>query len=173
MISSLWVKTEGGKKRFHVMVWFFVLFGAFLLANATLIYFALTSWTGLEVESHYNKGIAYNDTLAAAKAGEALGWNVDIDFQSIPVSALEGVKDGNLSVRITDATGNPLEGAEVAALFFRPTHEGFDRRLSLGSKGGGLYAVQASLPLAGQWDVRILIHHGDDSYGAKRRIVLK
>jgi len=172
MTSSLSTKTESGKKRVPVLAWLFVLFGAFLVANGTLIYFALTSWTGLEVEGHYRKGVTYNDALALAEAGEALGWNVDIDFQQASASTGDGVKDGNLSVRITDATGNPLEGAKINALFFRPTHEGFDRRLSLGPKGKGVYAAPASLPLAGQWDVRVLIRHGDDSYRAKRRIVL-
>ncbi len=172
MTSSPPAKTESGKKRFPVLGWFFVLFGTFLIANATLVYFALTSWTGLEVEGHYLKGVAYNDTLAHARAGEALGWNVDIDFMPATDSAFEEIKDGNLSVRITDRAGNPLENAKIDALFFRPTHEGFDRRLSLGSQGGGLYVAQASLPLAGQWDVRVLIRHGVDSYRAKRRIVV-
>jgi len=40
-----------------------------IVANATMAGFAFSSWTGIATEDAYRKGLAYNATLHAARAG--------------------------------------------------------------------------------------------------------
>jgi nitrogen fixation protein FixH len=51
--------------------------GGFLVVigvNATLIYFAQDTFSGLETASPYERGLDYNTTLAAEAAQDRLGW---------------------------------------------------------------------------------------------------
>src|SRR4051794_15207153 len=44
--------------------------------NGALIYFATTTWSGMAINHAYDRGLAYNQVLAAAARQEALGWHV-------------------------------------------------------------------------------------------------
>ena len=59
------------------------IFAAFLLANGIMIYFAVASWTGVGTENAYERGLAYNQTLDAVRAQEALGWQVEAELQPL------------------------------------------------------------------------------------------
>ena len=59
---------------------FVAFFGVVLLANGTMIGLAFATWTGLETEGAYQKGLAYNRVLDRARAQAALGWRVDLAF---------------------------------------------------------------------------------------------
>ena len=52
-----------------------------LLANGAMIWLAFATWTGLETEGAYQKGLAYNRTLEEAEAQAALGWQVDLELE--------------------------------------------------------------------------------------------
>ena len=43
-------------------------FAVVLLANGAMIWLAFATWTGLETEGAYQKGLAYNRTLAETEA---------------------------------------------------------------------------------------------------------
>src|SRR5262249_55665126 len=46
--------------------------------NGVLIYFAVSSFTGLATDDPYDKGLAFNQAAAAATAEAARGWQVDV-----------------------------------------------------------------------------------------------
>jgi len=142
-------------------------FGVVLIANAILIVFALTSWTGLETDQAYQKGIAYNRTLATAEAQAARGWRSAVDFEAA------APLNGKLIASFADAEGRPINGLSVTAWLLRPTHEGFDQESAMASVGAGRYAVPLDFPLAGQWEVRIEARGRDAPYRLSKRIMVR
>jgi nitrogen fixation protein FixH len=146
---------------------FVAFFGVVFATNAVMLWLAFTTWTGLETESAYQKGLAYNRTLAAAKAQDALGWQVDLDV------AAEGERLAGLELTLVDRYGDLIEDAQVMAAFVRPTHVGHDLELTVPHVHGGVYRTEAELPLAGVWQLNLSARSGGDTYRLGRRIYLK
>jgi nitrogen fixation protein FixH len=148
--------------------WAFVAFFAVVLAvNGAMIWIAFATWTGLTTVGAYQKGLAYNRVLAAAKAQEALGWRVDLNLAAT---------DGRLAVlnlTLADRFGDLIEDAQVTAAFVRPTQAGHDLELTVPHTHAGVYAAQAALPFAGAWELHLTIQSGGDTYLMRRRIYLR
>jgi nitrogen fixation protein FixH len=147
--------------------WAFVaFFGIVLAANAAMIWIAFATWTGLKTEGAYQEGLAYNRTLAAAQARDALGWRVELDLSA------EGRLAG-LELRLADRYGILIEDAEVTAAFVRPTHAGHDVELEVPHRHGGVYQAEAALPFAGVWELHLVAESGGDTYRLRRRVYLE
>jgi nitrogen fixation protein FixH len=142
-------------------------FGVVIAANLVLIVFALTSWSGLETEQAYQKGLAYNRTLDAISSQAARGWQGALSFEP------SGSGAGRLALAITDAAGEPVDGLNVTARLIRPTHEGFDTVLALPAAGSGRYEAALYLPLAGQWRVEIEASGRGAPYTLSGRIMVR
>ena len=148
--------------------WAFVaFFGVMLVANGTLIWFAFTSWTGLDTGKAYQRGLAYNRTLEAARQQAALGWKVDFAVEQA------GARQALIEVTLEDAHGDLLEHADVHAAVVRPTHAGYDFAQSLPHEHAGRYRATLDLPLPGQWELRIVAAEGGDTYRLTRRIHIR
>lgn len=146
--------------------WLFVgFFGVVLSANLILAYVAVSSFTGLETDRYYQKGLEYNRVVAAERRQAALGWTVSVAFEPT------GAQRGDLSVLAFDVDGNPLSGATVTAQLFRPTQAGYDKHITLNPAGAGIYKAEVELPLRGQWDIRTQIERRPDVYRTVERIV--
>lgn len=143
------------------------IFAVFLIANGVMLYFAGRSWTGLETEGAYEKGLAYNDAIAAAEAQAALGWQVGV--QAGPAEAGRAW----VEVRLADRKGRPVTPYRVWARLVRPTHAGHDREAELTATAAGRYRALIDLPLSGQWDLRLRIEHAGGVYRANRRVFLE
>ncbi len=85
---------------------FLAFFAVVLLANGTMIWLAFATWTGLETEGAYQKGLAYNRTLEQAEAQAALGWRVDLALEQ-QGRALA------LRLMLVDRHGSLIEEADV------------------------------------------------------------
>ncbi|HEB79150.1 MAG TPA: hypothetical protein ENI79_01570 [Rhodospirillales bacterium] len=154
---------EKGREKGWWYPWIFVAFmGVVVAVNLVFMVLANKTWTGLETEGAYEKGLAYNKALLGAKAQAALGWRMD--FQFTPV-------EGKLSAAFHGPGGEALTGMKVKALLIRPTREGFDFSIDLEDKGGGTYAAVIDPPLPGRWTVRIHAYRGADSFQIKREIM--
>jgi nitrogen fixation protein FixH len=152
--------------RDRLIPWYIVAFMAVVIAvNGVMVYFATSSYTGLQAEGHYSKGLAYNEVIAAERAEQALGWTVRLEFDQT------GAMQGRVSAEARDASGEPLDGAIVTAWLVRPTQAGHDLRLALAPETGGIYAAEVRLPLPGQWDIKTQIEHPSGTYRTVRRIV--
>lgn len=150
------------------VLWGFIAFFALIFAaNATLVFLAMDSWTGLETEQSYSKGLAYNRILDADLRQRALGWHGSVVATSLP----EG--RARVHVGMSDKGGGALDGLVVTANFIRPTHHGHDFIQVLRAVGGGSYEAEFALPLQGQWDVRILASRGNKTFVLQDRVVLK
>jgi nitrogen fixation protein FixH len=153
------------ERRSRWIPWAFVaFFGVVLAVNLTMIVVAMVTWPGLETKNAYQRGLAYNRTLAAAAAQAALGWQVDFRF----TPAADGTGLAELTLR--DRHGNLLRGAEVVARFLRPTHAGQDVEVVLEPARDGEYRAAVRLPLPGQWQVRVDVRHGGHRHQLSERL---
>jgi len=136
-------------------------FAVVLVVNATMVWFAATTFPGLATEDAYRKGVAYNDALAAAHRQEALGWQVDLAFEAGP--------PGSVAATYRDRDGRPVDGLGVTARLIRPMGRGLDRDLPLAALGPGLYGAPVVLAARGQWDVELLARGPDGAVHQMRR----
>lgn len=129
-------------------------FGVVAAANAVFITLAVRTFTGLAVESPYQRGLAYNEELAAAAAQRARGWRTTLQF--------EPRQDGEaaLAVAIRDAAGAPVVDLDVQAELRRPASQGHDVAAQLAPRADGSYGATLRLPLRGQWDLRLVATDG-------------
>ena len=149
--------------------WIFV--GGMLLVvavNGVLITLAVTTFSGLETEEHYRKGLAYNQAIAAAEAQERRGWRMELTYAAGP--AADGRHQGDLAVTFVGKDGLPLDNLRVEAVLRRPTREGFDVAVALDERGGGVYGTAVSLPLPGQWEAHVHAYRGGDNFQESRRL---
>ncbi|MFO1073614.1 MAG: FixH family protein [Geminicoccaceae bacterium] len=148
--------------------WLFVAFFAVVIAvNATMVWYALESWTGIATNDPYDQGLTYNRNLAAAEAQAALGW------QSRLAARLTKGQAAEARFVLTDAQGGPIEGADVEASFERPTSEGVDFRLTLAPRDDGSYGASFALPVSGLWRVHITARRQGDLYVHDERVMLR
>jgi nitrogen fixation protein FixH len=151
--------------------WLFVAaMGLVVVVNGGLVFLALKTWSGLETEQHYLKGLAYNENLKGAEAQDRLGWRVEVAFATVTANS---PRAGQLTASFRDRAGTPLGGLAVEVLLIRPTQTGFDRKAALAHQGEGLYAAPVELPLPGQWDVRVHAWRGSDAFQAVKRIQVR
>lgn len=148
--------------------WVFVaMFTVVVAANGIMIAFAFTSWTGLETRDAYEKGVDYNRTLEAARAQEALGWQVESQVVS---TGGQGVR---IEVNLRNRRGDAVAPEQVRVRLIRPTHSGHDMTMTLAKRGAGRYGGNLVLPLRGQWDLLVLAEHPGGVFQARKRVVVE
>lgn len=145
--------------------WAFVAFFAVVFAaNGALVAFAYRSWTGLTTTDAYAKGLAYNHTLADARAQRALGWQLELAVRTPAAGPAEIV------VRLRDREGGGIEGAEVSLDAARPTQAGYDRTARLVERGDGRYDARLRFPLPGVWDLSLHVERQGATWRTIRRV---
>ena len=133
---------SGSRPSDRYIPWLFVaFFGVVFAANGALVAVAVESFTGLSTEGAYQKGLAYNRTLAEAAAQEKLGWALAADASALKRGA------GRITVTLRAHDGAPLTGAHLEARFIRPTVAGADTDLRLSETAAGFYEGDPALPL--------------------------
>lgn len=151
--------TNGPRKSAWVP-WVFVgAMGVVVAVNAVMVTYALTSYSGLAVEKPYERGVHYNDVLAAQRGQDALGWRVSVN-----------VEPGQLVLRLQDRDGQPLDRTGINARLERPVGKDKPLPLEFTAAGNGRFVAPLSTPYPGQWDVKAALRHGDDQYLLVRRI---
>lgn len=134
----------------------YIFVGCFVVVvgvNAALAYFATSTFTGLETEGAYQKGLAFNKNLALAKAQEEMGWTVDTTVSTVAIAA-DGAKV-TIAISYRDRDGKPVTGLDVQADLIRPTAKGLDRHVTLAPTGAGIYGIATTLPAAGNWKLEV------------------
>ncbi len=91
-------------------------FGVMFAANGALIYTALSTLHGEELENSYDASQVYNQRIAEARAQDELGWVADVTTRQ------EGGGE-RVVADFRDRDGAPIAGLEVRARFVHP----FDR----------------------------------------------
>lgn len=124
----------------HMILVVGLFFGTIITVNLIMAYFAVTSWTGLVVQSSYVASQHFNEKLAAERTQHALGWQPKLSY----------IEDA-LVFDLRDAQGEPVRAEFASAELKRPSHEREDQVISLYPADG---AFAAKYHLAdGAWDV--------------------
>jgi len=125
-------------------------FGVIIAVNLVMAWFAVNTFPGLEVRNSYVASQGFNDRL---RAQQALGWTTEADLRG-----------GRLTVRVTDADGNPAPVAAITAILGRPTTEREDTTPALAFDGQA-YVADVDVDY-GNWDLRIQAEAADGTgYG--------
>jgi len=132
-----------------ICAFFFVVF----VANGALIYFALHTLHGSELDNPYDESQAYNGEIAEARAQAERGWTATVGTR--------GQGDGErITVDFRDRNGAPIEGLKVTARFEHPFDAAQDRQTTLASEG--LHYEGVATPIAsGRWILVIEANRGD------------
>jgi nitrogen fixation protein FixH len=150
----------------HVLLGLIAFFGVMLLANAILLYLAVTTYSGGDTSNAYQKGLHYNATLEAAKLQSERGWRTELAYDD---------RTRRLILKVLDRTAAPVTGLHVAVSLERPATDRNDRKVALKELGEGIYA--AAIDLApGAWVVAIVSRPGrkggDSAYRLKQRLMV-
>ncbi|MBV9824880.1 MAG: FixH family protein [Alphaproteobacteria bacterium] len=133
-------------------------------ANGTLIYLALHSKPALVSEHPYEDGRAYNHELEAADAQAALGWTATLNAPLRPGTP------GPIALDMSDKTGAPVQGLQVALRIWRPVGRLGDIRVLLTETAPGRYTGLVTLPAAGQWQFDFMARRGEREFAYARRL---
>jgi nitrogen fixation protein FixH len=149
-----------------VLMWlvgFFAIVGA---VNAVMIGAAISTFAGLEHDSPYQAGLAFDQEIAAARLQQALRWQVQAEV------ARSDRGETLVEISARDAHGAMLSGLGVTASLVHPTDRRLDRELAMTPDGPGQFSGVTGAA-HGQWDVLIdLSRDGARQFRSKNRVIL-
>lgn len=155
-------KSEDIRKSDRLIPWMVVAFFAvFISVDAIMVTLAVRSQTGLVTEQAYEKGLQYNQTLAAAETQQQWGWSSQIK-----------IVDGSVIVTLRNSAGEYLRQALVKAEIIRPIQSGHDFTVMLNELPDGRYAAPVKFPLPGEWKIRIFAQADGKTYQASQIIMV-
>lgn len=125
----------------HVLGVFLAFFAAIFVMNGALIYWAVTTNSGLVANEPYRTGLHYNERIAADERQARLGWTDKLDV----------TPEGGIALVLTDSAGRPVWGLKVEAVLGRPATSREDIRVSLREVAPGRYEVQTVALPPGSW----------------------
>lgn len=163
--------------RFNFHQWFFVghrwiplLFILFFLilfvVSGNFVRLALTTFPGLVSTNAYERGLAYDEVIAAEQAQAEQGWQIAFD---LPGLSGEGQ---TARLNLVDRDGNPIAGANVIMMAERMTRYAQQVRITLSDQGNGQYEAPITFPIAGRWFVSVLADASGERHFETREIFL-
>lgn len=149
----------------HMLAVICLFFGVMFTANGALVYFALTTFGGTEVDSSYKAGREIPAKMAEIHAQEARAWTVDL--------AIKRAVDGQVVAEVAphDKSGALIAGLEVVVRLQRPVDKREDVVIALTETEKGRYVGRVEGVEAGNWDAAIIA--SDNSgivYRSKNRV---
>jgi nitrogen fixation protein FixH len=145
--------------------WLFVAgFVLVFTVNATMIWFAVGSFSGLYASKPRDRGLHYNAIVDEQKTRDALGWKIDAQWRP---------ESGCLEISAVDGAGRPLAGARVTVELVRPAEKRPPLSVAMGAIEPGRFAGYVELPARGNWDADIVVEHGGERYALTRRMFLR
>lgn len=141
----------------HVLAAMVAFFAVIILADATMIYTALSTFGGVDNANAYREGLAYNKRIAADARQAALGWESRIELSGAPA---------RLTVSLTDSSGAAVAGRTVVASVGRPATNRFDNVLTLAEIAPGVYEAVIEKAGEGTWIADIRAYADGDKANA-------
>ncbi len=138
-----------------VLLWLVAFFGVIFAVNGAFIYFAVSTFPGLEVESSYKAGQEFEGEVVAGKAQAERGWTVDASVQ--PAGS-----DAAVEIRFRDKAGVDLHGLDVRVHLIHAVDPDHDHSASLPEVASGTYRVVLPNVKAGMWNLTIEAYRGDE-----------
>lgn len=156
-------------KASKLIPWVLVMFfSIFIIVDIIYITIAEKTWRGIVTEDGYQKGLKYNQIIAAVKEQKELGWDLQIKYKTI------ATKNGLLTVELLDNNKQIIKDAVLVANIKRPVQEGKDFVVDLKFDNVlQAYSSKVNFPLIGQWDVEVIARKGEDVYQDVKRLVIR
>jgi nitrogen fixation protein FixH len=129
----------------HVLILILAFFGIIFVVNGYMIYKSQSTWTGLETQDAYRRGLKYNQQLSEFRAQNDRGWTMDVVHSELPDDGLR------FSATPTDEKHEAISLLDVTIELMRPTHEGMDRTIPLKEISLGVYAGETRGLAKGKW----------------------
>lgn len=134
-----------------------------LLSNAVFCavtaYFA-TSDPSFAVEPDaYQKGLAWNEQVAARRASDALGWSIDL-----AIGEPDEIGRRAIQLTLADRDGAAIEGLAVEGTIFHQARAANRLPLTFAPTEPGRYTVVAPLRRDGWWQFELNAQRGDDRF---------
>ena len=147
----------------HVLAIFIAFFAVVIAVNMVMFRVATSSFSGIETDSAYRVGLAYNTELEAARQQVALGWavNAKVDGERVIID-------------VRDRDGQIVPGLTGDVVLAWPADRRLDRKGTISALSGGRYEAQLDKALPpGQWDVVVTLRrNGERVFLSKNRIIL-
>ncbi|MBF0137321.1 MAG: FixH family protein [Magnetococcus sp. DMHC-1] len=158
--------TQSTRRRWLVAGIF--MFAIVLLVNLFLAFFAKRTWNGLTTTQAYEKGLAYNEVLAAQERQDRLGWQGSLE----PTTGWIVGQPAVLRFTLTEKDGTPIQSAVVKGSLYRTVHQGNDQTLAFEQEQPGRYKVSVTPPLPGVWEVKLqaTTPHGDFRFNQRIQV---
>lgn len=153
-----------GRHLLYILAGFF---GTMLTVNALFVYFALSTFNGIESDA-YENGLHYNDRIDAGERQAALGWSHSVAPQ----------QDDTLLVSIRNKEGAPVSGLALAGDMTRPVDDRLTAPLAFREISPGNYLATPASLQPGGWIVSLSATRagqgsGETTYRIKERLWLK
>jgi len=117
--------------------------------------------------SYYQKAVHWDDELAQRRHNAELGWLATTEL----VASDDGVT--RLRVRLTDAEGVPLNGADVQLEAFaisRASQVATLRLLAADDPAGGVYSAILPVGEPGRWELKLDVEHNNERFTSVSRV---
>ena len=112
------------------------------------------------VRDYHTKALAWDEHMAELRAGEALGWDVEL----VVAEAADMLGDRTVRLSLKDAQGEPLTGASVSVIAFHLARASQVVEAELKEAAPGEYVTQMKMRKAGLWELAFQARRGEDVY---------
>lgn len=129
----------------HVLIGLAGFFGVMLIANGLFVYFALSTFEGVDNPNAYEEGLRYNERIEAERRQAALGWSHAVTIR----------QTGRIELAIRDRESHPVSGLTISGQIARPVAAETTQPLVFQESAPGLYAASADGLTPGGWIVSI------------------
>ncbi|SKA09467.1 Nitrogen fixation protein FixH [Enhydrobacter aerosaccus] len=151
--------------RSSAIPWIFVAcFSVVFAVNGTMIWLAVSSFSGLYGNGARDREYHYNQVIAEQRERDALGWKINTSWR---------VDDNRLQIDITQADGSALPGATINAQLVRPAEKQQPVPLALVEVTDGRFSGHVDLPKRGNWDLDLLVVAKGHDFAITKRLFLK
>lgn len=138
-----------------------------VLINVIFIVTAFNTTPGLVDKNYYEKGRdVEKNFLKKRQAKNRLGWELNL---TLPEEIVVG-QPTSFSINVTDAAGMPLRGATAHLQAYRPSDANADFNSEMEVVADGVFQSRLTLPLKGIWDIKVVVHQGEEELEISRRI---
>lgn len=165
--SKASARQAGGLSGRHVLLSMLAFFGVIIVADAIMIYTALSTFGGVDNANAYRDGLAYNTRIAREERQAALGWHDKVELLSDP---------SRLRVSLKNPAGAAPAAVRVEATLGRPATNRADTQLRLVEVTPGVFeAPVADSSGPGTWIATVRAFQADEAatepvYQTRRRL---
>jgi nitrogen fixation protein FixH len=151
-----------GRRVLAMLVGFF---GVVMVVNFAMMKAAISTFGGVDTQSSYEAGLAFEGEAARAQAQRQRDWQVSEHL------APDGLAQ-TLTVVIADGAGRQVSGMDVTARLAHPVDERRDQTVALVEATPGTYRARAEIP-SGVWHLDIAVEkRGEQMFRSQNRIIV-